>query len=132
MLENYIGNSVLSFHLGFLLTIHGGNIIFCSVTSESAGRVVCFALQFFVSLMCHIKNVCVPLLAFSAHIFMYEWMYIPAYSFSLYMQIPKASFCTESKSQKSYALVGFPELTILTLADSKREPLAVIFFYKLS
>ena len=35
------------------------------------------------------------------------------------MQIPKDSLCTESKSQKSYALVGFPDLAILTLADSE-------------
>ena len=35
------------------------------------------------------------------------------------MQIPKAYLRTESKSQKSYALVGLPELAILTPADRK-------------
>ena len=87
-------------------------------------RNVCFfALQFFVSLMCRIKSVlsvCVSsidlVVAFSAHTHMGGCTCLFT---SLYMQIPKASLCTESISQKSYALVGLPELTILTLADSK-------------
>ena len=45
--------------------------------------------------------------------------------------VPKASLCAENKSQKLYALVGLPELAILTLADSEEGLLAVIFFYKL-
>ena len=33
--------------------------------------------------------------------------------------VQKVSLCAESKSQKSYSLVGLPELAILTLADSE-------------
>ena len=48
--------------------------------------------------------------------------------FTFLLQIPKASLCTESKSQKSYSLVGLPELAILTLADSKEGTTCCDFF----
>ena len=72
--------------------------------------------------MCHIKSVlsvCVSsidlVVAFSAHTCMSGCTCLITFP----MQISKASLCTESKSQKSYALVGLPELAILTPADSK-------------
>ena len=78
-----------------------------------------FALQFFVSLMCHIKSVCVTsidlVVAFSSRTCMSECTCL----FTFPMQIPKASLCIESISQKSYALVGLREIAILTSADSK-------------
>ena len=111
MLENYIGNSVLSFHLGFLLTIHVETLFFCSVTSESAGGlcVFCTAVLCLIDVP-HKKCVCASIGIFST----YSCMSGCTCLFTFPMQIPKASLCTESKSRKSYALVGFPELTILT------------------
>ena len=53
--------------------------------------------------------------AFSAHTCMSGCTCL----FTFPMQIPKAYLCTKSKSQMSYALVGLPELAILTLADGK-------------
>ena len=52
---------------------------------------------------------------FSAHTCMSGYTCL----FTFPMQLPKASLCTESKTQKSYALVGLPQLAILTPADSK-------------
>ena len=74
--------------------------------------------------MCHIKSVssvCVSsidlVVSFSAHTCMSGCTCL--FTFLLQIQNKKASLCTESKSQKSFALVGLTELAILTLADSK-------------
>ena len=82
-------------------------------------------MQFFVSLMCNIKrvlSVCVPsidfVVAFPAH-----------YLFIHFPYAPKASLCAESKSQKSYAVVGLPKLAILTLADNEEGTACCDFFY---
>ena len=84
--------------------------------------------------MCHIKSVssvCVSsidlVVSFSAHTCMSGCTCL----FTFLLQIQKASLCTESKSQKSFALFGLTELAILTLADSKEGTAFCDFFYKL-
>ena len=58
-----------------------------------------------------VECVCVPSIDFVVAFSHYLFIHFP--------YAPKASLCAESKSQKSYALVGLPKLAILTLADNE-------------